>query len=47
MSTLPGVPFYAKFGFKEVRRATDTLPDGTTLEFVLMTAPASLDPDLD
>ena len=36
MSTLPGVPFYAKLGFSEVRPVTDTLPDGTTLDFVLM-----------
>ena len=37
MSTLPGVPFYRKFGFHEVERVVDTLPDGTTIEFVRMT----------
>jgi GNAT superfamily N-acetyltransferase len=42
MSTLPGVPFYAKLGFTEVRPVTDTLPDGTTLNFVLMTGAARL-----
>lgn len=36
MSTLPGVPFYAKLGFAEVQRITDTLPDGTRVDFVLM-----------
>jgi len=36
MSTLPGVPFYAKLGFVEVQRITDTLPDGTSVNFVLM-----------
>ena len=36
MSTLPGVPFYCRFGFHEVERVVDTLPDGTSLEFVHM-----------
>jgi len=36
MSTLPGVPFYAKLGFREVERVIDSLPDGTAIEFVLM-----------
>jgi len=36
MSTLPGVPFYVKLGFAEVERITDTLPDGTSVDFVLM-----------
>lgn len=36
MSTLPGVPFYARLGFRELRRVTDLLPDGTALEFVHM-----------
>lgn len=36
MSTLPGVPFYSKFGFRSLDRVTDTLPDGTALEFVRM-----------
>ena len=34
MSTLPGVPFYAKHGFSTVERIVDTLPDGTRIEFV-------------
>ena len=37
MSTLPGVPFYAKLGFTEAGRVTDVLPDGTSIEFVPMT----------
>jgi GNAT superfamily N-acetyltransferase len=36
MSTLPGVPFYTKLGFREVERVIDSLPDGTAIEFVLM-----------
>ena len=36
MSTLPGVPFYAKLGFAEIQRSTDTLPDGTSVDFALM-----------
>ena len=37
MSTLAGVPFYRRFGFLERERVVDTLPDGTTIEFVRMT----------
>jgi N-acetylglutamate synthase-like GNAT family acetyltransferase len=37
MSTLPGVPFYRRFGFHEVERVVDTLPGGTSIEFVRMT----------
>ncbi len=37
MSTLPGVAFYRRFGFREVERVLDTLPDATTIEFVRMT----------
>ena len=37
MSTLPGIPFYRRFGFHEVERVIDTLPDATTIEFVRMT----------
>jgi len=37
MSTLPGLPFYRRFGFHEVERVVDTLPDGTRIEFVRMT----------
>ena len=36
MATLPGVPFYASRGYVASMRARDTLPDGTTLEFVRM-----------
>jgi GNAT superfamily N-acetyltransferase len=40
MSTLPGIPFYTKLGFQEVRRVIDTLPDGTSVEFAQMTRTA-------
>jgi N-acetylglutamate synthase-like GNAT family acetyltransferase len=43
MSTLPGVPFYAARGFREVERVVDTLPDGTRIEFVLMSGELSID----
>ena len=36
MSTLPGIPFYLRHGFREVRRVTDPLPDGVILEFAQM-----------
>jgi GNAT superfamily N-acetyltransferase len=36
MSTLPGVPFYARHGFREVERITDRMPSGVVLEFVRM-----------
>ncbi len=36
MATLPGVPFYARLGFREVAPVVDTLPDGTRLRFVRM-----------
>jgi GNAT superfamily N-acetyltransferase len=36
MSTLPGIPFYRKCGFQPVERVIDTLPDGTCIEFALM-----------
>jgi GNAT superfamily N-acetyltransferase len=37
MSTLPGVPFYTRLGFTALEPVTDTLPDGTTIDFVRMT----------
>jgi GNAT superfamily N-acetyltransferase len=36
MATLPGVPLYAAWGFRELERVTDVLPDGTGIEFVRM-----------
>lgn len=39
MATLPGVPLYTACGFVRVRDVADTLPDGTTLEFVQMERP--------
>jgi GNAT superfamily N-acetyltransferase len=45
MSTLPGVPFYRRFGFEEVERIVDTLPDGTRINFVRMACPILATPD--
>lgn len=39
MATLPGVPLYRAFGFRELARVTDQLPDGTPLAFVRMDRP--------
>lgn len=39
MATLPGVPLYAAFGFIEMEKVTDILPDGTALRFVRMERP--------
>jgi GNAT superfamily N-acetyltransferase len=36
MATLPGVPFYREYGFREVEPVREVLPDGTTLSFVKM-----------
>ena len=36
MATLPGVPLYARNGFREVERVKDRLPSGVVLEFVRM-----------
>jgi N-acetylglutamate synthase-like GNAT family acetyltransferase len=36
MSTMPGVPFYARLGFTEVERVFDKLPNGVTVEFARM-----------
>jgi len=36
MATLPGVPFYAALGFREVEAVRDMLPDGVALPFVRM-----------
>lgn len=39
MATLPGVPLYRAFGFRELRRSQIPLPDGVTLEGVAMELP--------
>ena len=36
MATLPGVPLYRSFGFREVSRSAIPLPDGVTLDGVSM-----------
>ena len=39
MATLPGVPLYSACGFAKVRDVVDVLPDGVSIEFVLMQRP--------
>jgi GNAT superfamily N-acetyltransferase len=41
MATLPGVPLYRSFGFREVRRTDVPLPNGVTLDGVVMEYPLS------
>lgn len=41
MATLPGVPLYRSFGFREVRRAGVPLPNGVVLDGVSMEYPLS------
>jgi GNAT superfamily N-acetyltransferase len=36
MATLPGVPLYRTFGFRDVERVTITMPDGVTIDAVTM-----------
>jgi GNAT superfamily N-acetyltransferase len=38
-ATLPGVPLYVRFGFRETARGTITLPDGIALDYVEMEKP--------
>jgi len=39
MATLPGVPLYRSFGFRETRRHALTMPDGVTIDCVAMDRP--------
>jgi GNAT superfamily N-acetyltransferase len=39
MATLPGVPLYQTFGFREVERVRITMPDGVTIPAVVMDRP--------
>jgi GNAT superfamily N-acetyltransferase len=39
MATLPGVPLYRAFGFREVEAVVLTMPDGVTIEGVVMERP--------
>ena len=39
MATLPGVPLYRSFGFREVARASIPMPNGVTLDGVSMEYP--------
>jgi GNAT superfamily N-acetyltransferase len=40
-ATLPGLPLYERFGFRETIRGTILLPDGVALEYVEMEKPIS------
>ena len=39
MATLPGVPLYRAFGFRDVRIAAINMPDGVTVDAVVMARP--------
>jgi GNAT superfamily N-acetyltransferase len=39
MATLPGVPLYRAFGFREIERVVLTMPDGVAIEGVAMERP--------
>ena len=39
MPTLPGEPLYRAFGFRELERATISMPDGASIECVAMERP--------
>jgi len=39
MGTLPGVPLYANYGFRELGRTDVTTPDGVTIECASMQKP--------
>jgi GNAT superfamily N-acetyltransferase len=39
MATLPGVALYRAFGFREIERVPITMPDGITIEGVVMDRP--------
>ena len=40
VATLPGEPFYRKFGYAEVERISHSLKDGLAIEFVRMRKPS-------
>jgi predicted N-acetyltransferase YhbS len=39
MATLPGVPLYRSFGFREIARSVLTMPDGVSIDAVAMERP--------
>jgi hypothetical protein len=41
MATLPGEPLYRAFGFRELQRTLLTMPDGVTIEGVVMDRPVT------
>ena len=41
MATLPGVPLYRSFGFRDVEPAVLTMPDGVSIDAIVMDRPIS------
>jgi GNAT superfamily N-acetyltransferase len=41
VATLPGVPLYARYGFRELERRPVRMPDGTVIERATMAKPMS------
>jgi GNAT superfamily N-acetyltransferase len=39
MATLPGVPLYRAFGFRDVEAVVLTMPDGVTIDAIAMERP--------
>jgi GNAT superfamily N-acetyltransferase len=42
MATLPGVPLYRSFGFRDVEPSVITMPDGVTVDSIVMDRPIHL-----
>jgi GNAT superfamily N-acetyltransferase len=42
MATLPGVPLYRSFGFRDVERSVIVMPDGVTVDSIVMDRPIDL-----
>ena len=42
MATLPGVPLYRSFGFREVEPSVIAMPDGVTVDAIVMDRPIDL-----
>ena len=42
-ATLPGVPLYRAFGFREVEKFIITMPDGVSVDAIAMERPLTAD----
>jgi GNAT superfamily N-acetyltransferase len=42
MATLPGVPLYRSFGFRDVEASVIAMPDGVTVDAIVMERPIDL-----